>query len=150
MIRSFLLAVALVSTSFSPLSAASLNECDWVSSVRNVWEPWEESTRTFANGQIRIVAMDTGGEPVCCSQYLVILSPNPEWGRSCTVLASTDGSGFLDVYFNEITASYDPAKGLLLSVPVGYYDYEASGVERFNPEDILVRINQGTGSVELE
>jgi hypothetical protein len=37
-----------------------------------------------------------------------------------------------------------------LSVPVGYYDYEASGVERFNPEDILVRINQATGTVELE
>ena len=150
MIRTLLTTAFLIISTTITASAASLNECDRVSSVRNVWEPWEESTRTFANGQIRIVAMDTGGEPTCCSQHLVILSPNPEWGRNCTVLSSTESSGFLDIYFDEITTSYDPSKGLLLSVPVGYYDYEASGVERLNPEDILVRINQATGTVELE
>ncbi len=66
------------------------------------------------------------------------------------MLSSNDSFGFNRMYFDEITANYDPAKGLLLAVPVSYYDYEASGVERFEPETFYIRINQSTGTVELE
>lgn len=150
MIRKFFIASILSILSLNTAIAGELRQCDWVASVHNIWEPWEDYTRTFASGNIRIVAMDTGGEPTCCAEHLVILSPHPEWGRSCTVLSSNESLGFNRMYFDEITASYDPAKGLLLSVPVSYYDYEASGVERFEPETFNIRINQATGTVELE
>ena len=57
---------------------ARIAECEgWPLNVRNIVEPFDQSTRTFANGNIRILHIDTGGEPVCCSSHLVILAPNP-------------------------------------------------------------------------
>lgn len=144
-------AVFLTALLFSTAPIAqTLGECDWRSSLRNIGEPWEDYTRTFASGAIRITATDTGGEPVCCSQHLVIQAPHPEWFDSCAVLSGNQDLGFLDVYFEDITASYDPAKGLLLAVPVGYYDPENEYTDPDLFETIYVRINQSTGSIAIE
>ena len=150
MLHRFFIATILSILSFNIATAGELRQCGVESNLANIWEPWEDYTRTFANGNIRIAAVDTGGEPTCCAEHLVILSPHPEWNRSCTVLSSNGSLGFNYMYFDEITTSYDPAKGLLLAVPVSYYDYEASGADRFEPETFHIRINQTTGTVELE
>ena len=34
-----------------------------------VMEPWEQNTRTFYNGQVRVAVVDTDGEPACCSTW---------------------------------------------------------------------------------
>lgn len=138
----------------SPATAQeAISECDWPASLRNIVEPWESHTRTFANGKIRIAHVDTGGEPVCCSSYLAILAPTGSEialeSRQCKLL--TDGpemSGFNWVAFDAITASYDPGLGLLLSVPVERYDFAGDGTTI--PATIGIRINQATGEIYTE
>lgn len=130
-----------------------ISECDWPASLRNIMEPWEDHTRTFANGKIRIAHVDTGGEPVCCSSYLAILAPTGSEieleSRQCKLL--TDGpemSGFNWIAFDAITASYDPGLGLLLNVPVERYDFAGDGTTI--PATIGIRINQATGEIYTE
>lgn len=151
MIRTFTTIVVLLLASTS--HAQSLNECDWLASANNIWEPWEENTQTYANGVIRIAKIGTD-DPACCTAHLLILSPDnsdpANWFRSCNILSGPSGLGFNDVILENITASYDPAKGLLLSVPVEFYDPEN---EYTNPDlfkTIDVRINQATGLVVVE
>ncbi|MCW1404168.1 hypothetical protein [Pararhodobacter zhoushanensis] len=140
-----------------PLSATAqvIADCDWVGSPANIFEPWDTHSRSFANGAIRVALLDTGGEPACCSRHLLILSPSGDGSdepifRQCRVASAQVNSGFYDVDVPGITASYDPAKGLLLSVPVGHWH---EGVEAGRPpivERMEIRINQSTGTVAVE
>ncbi len=138
----------------SPATAQeAISDCDWPASLRNIVEPWESHTRTFANGKIRIAHVDTGGEPVCCSSYLAILAPTGSEieleSRQCKLL--TDGpemSGFNWIAFDSITASYDPGLGLLLSVPVERYDFAGDGTTI--PATVGIRINQASGEIYTE
>ena len=123
--------------------------CSGLESVYNVVEPVEQATRTFASGKIRIWHVDTGGEPVCCSSHLVIIAPDPneELTQTQCVRLSDQGSlGFQWIEFKDISASYDPAKGLLLSVPVERYNDGNEGLK----DTIDLRINQATGAVVIE
>jgi hypothetical protein len=134
------------------LSAQAVHECGWVGNPGNIAEPWDSNTRTFANGRIRVALLDTGGEPACCSVHLLILSPSgqdegPEY-RQCRVVSDQqEGIGFSDLDLAGIAASYDPARGLRLDVPVWRY---IDGTTRGTPGRVAVRINQATGSVAIE
>lgn len=145
-----LLYLSAISTSQQAFADASIETCEGPSSVANVTYPWNEATRTFANERIRIVTVDTGGEPVCCSAHLVILAPDPnnelgDW--QCKILS--DGGqwrGFQFVDIKGVKSSYIASKGLLLSVPVERY---IDGIKS-NKAIIDVRINQATGSIVIE
>ena len=151
--RIFGAAVLSLALATVPAAAQVLQDCEIVDSVTTVIEPWEEATRTFAEGAIRVVHLDTGGEPVCCSSHLAILAPTgqPEdMFRQCRLLSDREGyRGFLDVRIGLIESSYDPAKGLLLTIPVDYYDGER-GPRADGPFPVRVRINQATGAITLE
>ena len=145
-----LLYLTAISTSQQAFADASIETCEGPSSVANVTYPWNEATRTFANEKIRIVTVDTGGEPVCCSAHLVILAPDPnnelgDW--QCKILS--DGgqwTGFQFVDIKGVKSSYNASKGLLLRVPVERY---IDGIKS-NKAIIDVRINQATGSIVIE
>lgn len=152
LILSLLSIFVMAAMAVPAVAQSGIHECSWVSQARNIVEPWAEHTRTFANGKIRIAHLDTGGEPVCCSSHLLIIAPDPndEQGyNQCRVLsggAEDPGQGFLWIRFEQISASYDPARGLLLSVPVRRY------VDGLNDTEGLVevRINQATGAITIE
>jgi len=99
---------------------------------------------------IRILHLDTGGEPACCSSYMAILSANPndELGdRQCNLLVSdANGLGFMDIAVDRVRSTYDTIKGLLLSVPVSLYGDGSTSTEK----RINVRINQALGTVTIE
>ena len=126
----------------------------WLASPANIGEPWDAQSRTFANGAIRIALIDTGGEPVCCSAHLLVLSPSggqdgPEY-RACRIVSGGQGAGFFAVDIAGTTAAYDPRRGLLLSVPVGHWH---PGIETGRPpiwERLELRVNQATGTVAVE
>ncbi|MEP0521227.1 MAG: hypothetical protein ABJO09_16690 [Hyphomicrobiales bacterium] len=150
---------AVVATTAILLSDAiaqeAISQCDWPANLRNIVEPWEQNTRTFANGNIRIAHVDTGGEPVCCSSYLAILAPTGSEevldSRQCALL--TDGeqlSGFTWIDFPSITASYDPGQGLLLTVPVERYDFQGTQNGGTLPGIVNIRINQANGNITTE
>lgn len=147
------LAVAAAALPFCA-SAQVINECGWVASPANILEPWSEFSRSYANGAIRIAVLDTGGEPVCCATHLLIIAPSaPDNGpiyRQCFVASAEGGMGFYDIDVPGIIASYDPARGLLLSVPVSYYhDGIGTGAPGI-PDRMELRINQATGTVVAE
>lgn len=151
------LAVAGIAAAFSAnaFAQAAISQCEWPANLQNILEPWEQHTRTFANGNIRIAHVDTQGEPVCCSSYLAILAPTGSEvaleSRQCALL--TDGaelSGFTWIDFPAITASYDPGLGLLLSVPVERYDFQGTQNGGTLPDIVNIRINQANGSITTE
>ncbi len=132
-----------------PMQAQSVNDCDWVSSARNLVEPWEENSHQFANGAIRVALLDTA-EPACCSYHLLVISPHPEWGQACHVISNQAGMGWMWVRYKDLKASYDASKGLRVNIEVEHYDPSTGTSDPALTERIGVRINQATGEVTLE
>lgn len=125
---------------------ATVTPCgDYRSDVRNVAEPWEANTRTFAKGEIRLVVIDTV-EPAVAALYLLILHPpRDELGSPlCSVVTSAGGLGFADMGLGPARASYDPASGLTVSLPVSQAEPMGAG---FDEGWLSVTINQATGVV---
>ena len=140
---------AVVSIFATTAVSQSINTCDYIASAENVVEPWENNTRTFANGNIRIALLNTGGEPVCCANHLLIVSPHPEHGKGCHVLSNAEGYGYREVEFEAITSRYEPGVGIMLDIPVGDFDPDTGGVDSRSRRVVRVQINQATGDVSL-
>jgi hypothetical protein len=151
-------AVSAVFLSIGIAAAQVVVDCDtesWIASPANIFEPWEEHTRTFANGNIRIAHLDTGGEPVCCASHIMVLSPfgqGADWPvyLQCRLISDGAGAGFFWAEIAAAQASYDPARGLLVSIPVQRWHQGVESGEPARPGTLRVRINQATGGVTLE
>lgn len=148
--RLFLGAVLAFLPTTATFAEAILNKCDWPASSANIVEPWKDSTKTYSKGEIRIVWVDTGGEPACCSSHLVILTPSPADGpaytRCDTLSDGPTGTGFQSVNIKDVRSSYNAKDGLLLKVPVERY-IDGNDV---NKDTINIRINRLEGSVKIE
>ena len=130
-----------------PAAAVSVTGCTDMANVWAVAEPWEANTRVFANGEIRFVVLDTV-EPAAAAFHLVILHPpRDELGiPMCSMVSATDGLGFGGMDIGAATASYDPARGLKVALPISVYDPEAAS---FYADRVLsVTINQASGRVQ--
>jgi hypothetical protein len=143
-----LAATAVLGFASAPAFAgqAVVQECGELTSVASVAEPWEDNTRTFANGAVRLTILDTG-EPAAASYHLVVLSPPyDELGfRQCRVVSFNQGwFGFGFLSFERMEASYDPATGLQVVMDMGLYNAE-TGLN--DAVALAVTINQGTGAV---
>ena len=129
----------------APLAAQEAVECDWPARADAIVEPWEENTRTFANGNVRLALLDTI-EPAAAAFHILILSPPyDELGsRQCRTLGISPGMGFSGVDFSALTAGYDPAVGLVFDVPAGEYDPDTGGSRMFG---LRFTLNQATGEI---
>ena len=146
MLRALLLATLTVSTLGLPAHAQPLtvtvSDCDWQASARNIPEPWEANSASFANGNVRLALMDTI-EPAQGWAWLMVLSPPFEdWGgRQCRMLG-LDGMGFAGMDFAALDASYDPAIGLTFTLPV-----QTPAPEGGRSALLRLDLNQSTGSL---
>ncbi|WP_238366813.1 hypothetical protein [Mesobacterium pallidum] len=124
--------------------AQEVQPCDWQASAWNLAEPWEENIRTFANGAVRLALLDTI-EPAAAAFHLLILSPPyAELGdRQCRTIGY-QGAGFSGADFAALTAGYDPAVGLIFTLPVQVYDADTAG---FVGRALRVTLNQATGAI---
>ena len=129
----------------SPAAAQSVNPCDWQASAQALVEPWEGNTRVFANGDVRLAAIDTI-EPASGADYVLVLSPpRSDLGeRQCRVIGYDAQVGFAAVYFDQLTADYDPAIGLLFDVPVQIVTADGSFT---NGGQLSITLNQSTGAM---
>lgn len=127
-----------------PAAAASLRDCDtFEASAQNLVFPVENSTRSFANGAIRVIGLDTGGEPACCSTHvMVLLAARNEPGQTCVLISREGTMGWLDADIAGAGANYDPATGLHIRVPVQVYDGSGSV-----PDRLVITVNQATGRI---
>lgn len=111
-------------------------------------------TRSFSGGKIKIAHVDTDGEPVCCSNHLLvfIFDSNPEIGTQCFAISQEAAKGdhgavgFSRLDLGRLRASYDPQRGLLLRVPYTLYDLNKRGGR---PGAVDLRVNL-SGSVVIE
>jgi hypothetical protein len=128
-------------------NAAEIEGCgDWRTQVEAVAEPWESNTRTFANGAIRAVVIDTI-EPAAGSFFLVLMHPPLDETGSpyCSLISpAAGGAGFSGMDLAAAVADYDPASGLSINLPVGLYNEATAG---FDDVTLRVTINQSTGDV---
>ena len=141
--RLLLAAPLLASAMTTPSVAQETTDCDWKASAQAIAEPWEENTRTFSNGNVRLALSDVG-EPAVGGYHIIILSPpRDELGaRQCRILTWTT-YGFGKVEFDKLSADYDPARGLLFSLPVGIADNNGDVVDRL----LVFTLNQATGEI---
>jgi len=129
-----------------PAAAQGTLECDgWQASARNIPELVSANTTTFANGEIRVTLLDTV-EPAAAAFYLMVIAPPyDELGsRNCAIVAGDGGMGLAAVIFAQIGASYNPASGLTVRVPVHLFAPATGG---FDPAILAVTINQATGTI---
>lgn len=128
-----------------PAAAQDVSDCDWRSSARNLFEPWEENTRTFANGNVRLALLDTV-EPGAVPVHIMVLSPPyDELGtRQCKLVSHAEGFGFNDATFDGMTADYDPSIGLIFSIRVYEFD---PGTGMGIPRTLRMTLNQATGEI---
>ena len=121
--------------------------CDWQAQADAIVEPWEENSKTFANGAVRVALLDTI-EPAAAAFYLLILHPpiDEVGGRTCTVVGLDDDLGYAAIFFEDMETDYDPARGLLFKVPAIIYLPEQS----FQNSTLLtIAVNQATGDVTV-
>ena len=121
-------------------------DCDWQARADAIVEPWEDFSRTFANGNVRLALLDSV-EPAAAAFHILIISPPyDELGvRQCKTLGLGGGMGFSGVTFEALDAAYDPSVGLIFDLPVSTYD-GSSG--EFISGDLLFTLNQATGQID--
>ncbi|PCJ82913.1 MAG: hypothetical protein COA52_19715 [Hyphomicrobiales bacterium] len=137
-------ALAIISLSTAS-QAQVVNECDWVTNARNIVEPWEKNTRTFANGDVRLALIDVV-EPAAGAFHILVLSPPyDELGtRQCRQISTQSSIGFSGINFSQLDAGYDPSVGLMFQLPVQIFDPNSGN---FVGHRLLFTVNQATGAI---
>ena len=136
---------ALLAVLAAPATAQAVLPCDWQARADAIVEPWEEHTRTFANGDVRVAVLDVI-EPALGSYYLLVLSPpyDEVGGRQCRVIGFHSGIGFTHLDIGSMIAEYVPGRGLEMQllgrIADPAYDFT-------NSVNIWVRLNQSTGEI---
>ncbi len=139
-------ALALLLAAGAASAQSVTRDCgSWETSARNIAEPWEENTRTFANGAIRVAVLDTV-EPAAAAFHLFILSPPyDELGtRSCAVVSEAEGMGFAGLDLSDVEASYDPSRGLTLVMSSTRW---VPSNDTYRDGTLAVTINQASGQI---
>lgn len=141
-----ILSLPIVVALATPLAAQTISDCDWEASARNLIEPWEDHTKVFAEGAVRLAMLDTV-EPAAAAMHLLVLSPpyNEVGDRQCKSIGSGNRIGFSGIMWESLTAGYDPAVGLIFEVPVSRFDPETDG---FPTSLLSFTLNQSTGEID--
>lgn len=146
MIRAAIIGCAITATGAA--QAQSIGPCDWQANAQALVEPWEQNSAVFANGAVRLAAIDTI-EPAVAASYLLVLSPplDEVGARQCRVIGFTETYGFSAIYFETLSSHYDPAVGLMFDLAVRIVDQEATFS---NSAILLLTLNQATGELTAE
>jgi hypothetical protein len=125
--------------------AAAVHDCGGLDSIGNL----VGNVRLFAQGAISVAHISTE-EPAAAPEHLLIFVAKEPMGVGCyAVSATADGQGFSSIGMNALRASYDSNKGLLISVPIFFYDTDKGSVPAGR---LKVRISRksGNNSVTIE
>lgn len=130
-----------------------VNDCysegaeNYLTDIRVIPEPWEINTRTFANGDVRLVLLDTW-DPANYAVHLMITYVDPDLheseGRACVIISDRGGRGFQNMSLLDMAAGYDPATGLSFSIETERYISEDEPVDH---GVLNVNLNRATEQV---
>ncbi|QPH54428.1 hypothetical protein [Pontivivens ytuae] len=144
MIRALALAALLPATA---QAQAVVTACDveWASAA-NVADPVESSFAYFANGEVRLLLLDTI-EPALGYNHILLQWPDDTLpGGRCRVISAVEGGGgFAGVDFAALSARYDPLVGLVIEVPVNTAD-----APEVTPRILTISLDRLTDRVSAE
>lgn len=128
----------------APLHAANVRMCDtFEANARNLSYPYEEATKTYADGAISLISLMLD-EPACCGAHLMVLFPAPDEGfLDCRLISREAQLGYSGLSVIGASASYDPAVGLQITVPTEVYTGEGTDAGLLE-----LTVNQARGTVE--
>ncbi|AXC48757.1 hypothetical protein DRW48_02775 [Paracoccus suum] len=131
-----------------PAGAQSVTPCGDGPRADTIAEPWEANTATYADGAIRLTAIDTV-EPAGAPFYLMVQSPPlDELGlRRCRLVGEAEGSGFFGLDFAARRAEYQAGKGLVVTVPIKRV---TPGESDAHPATLRLTINQSSGEITAD
>jgi hypothetical protein len=140
----FLISVFLMIVG-SAAQALDVSDCDWKANAQGLVEPWQDNTRLFANGTVRLALVDTI-EPAAGAFYILVFSPpeNELGERLCQAVGITSSVGFSDVGFQKLKTNFDPAIGLIFDVSVNVFDAETG---KFPEKALNFTLNMATGKI---
>lgn len=142
--KPFLMALVATATMALPAAAQTQRDCDtFEANARNIYGPYSETIREFANGAIRVIALDVG-EPAWGSEHVMVTYPLPdEPFPACALISWREGTGFANMNMAGLAATYDPARGLVIALRP---DVIVGGDMIFTA-DLTITVNQAEGSV---
>ena len=148
------LALTLLATpalSQDGLQAATVTPCGDATRADTIAEPWEENTATYADGQVRIALLDMVEPAGGALKLLVISPPRDELGlRQCRVVGLDNGLGFYDMDFASRKASYDPSRGLTITLDARHHPGDEDPLGDEGWFQLAVTINQQTGQITTQ
>lgn len=121
----------------------AVGECQgWQANAANV--DWSQPSPTYADGAIRLVALDTV-EPAAAAFHIMVLMLTAGASEQLCYLVSAglEGHGFAGADLSRAVASYNPATGLSVTLPVT----EMLPTGDFENVPLLLLINQAEPSV---
>ena len=121
----------------APAAGQTVTPCGDRADSRHIIEPWEDHTRTFAEGAVRLTVLDLV-DPAAGPIHLMVLTP------PYTVAGWAPGLGFASLGFGGMIPTYDPTTGLTLAMPARFYD---PALEFSNIGVLQVTIDQSSGGV---
>ena len=138
------LTFAGIVTSVVPAAAQTVRDCNtFEANARNIYGPYDQTIRPYANGDVRVIALDVG-EPAAASYHLMVTYPSAEEPFPlCSLISSNDSLGFHSLDMASIGATYDPARGLIVSLPV----QNLIGGDAIGSTSLHLTINQALGTV---
>jgi hypothetical protein len=147
-----LLRLAPVALLASAAAAAEVGPCGELNRIDNLIG----QVKAFDKGQIRVAAVDTGGEPVCCAAHLLVFILGADPGViQCFAVSdarepgSANARGFHRIDPDRIAGALDSRRGLLLTVRFVRYDSDHGRPGKAGT--LRVRIDlSGGGSVRIE
>ena len=146
--RIILFILSLVASTLSA-QAEIVRDCEGEITINLLAEPWENNTRIFANGNVRIAVLDYWDPANAAFRLAVMYLPNDyieAEGRACKVVSAGGiGDGYNMLSLDGLKASYDPTRGLALMIDAEKYDYDAG---RAIPGTVTVVINRATSQVQ--
>jgi hypothetical protein len=144
MFRPLTLALAVLA---APATAQNVTGCyensyENIFSPMNIPEPWDYYTRSFAEGAVRVVAIDLVEPHAVALKLMIMYPPYDELGQrmSCNIVG-VGYAGWGNIAFDEMTSTYDPASGLTLTVPVSTMEFGGT---------LSMTINQDSGTMTAD
>ena len=147
----FLAFLATPAMAQQDLGAAQVQPCGDADRVDTIAEPWQDNIASYAQGQIRIALLDYVEPAGGAFKLLVLSPPRDELGfRQCRIVQLGNGIGFYNMDFGQHHASYDPARGLTVTLPARHYPVSGDHDDDAGWFQLSVTIDQQTGQITTQ
>jgi hypothetical protein len=118
-LKSLATLAAILSGSVTPALAQAVNSCDsYIANAAFLVFPPAETTASYAEGTVRLITLDTAGEPACCSRHLMVLYPSADGSYlECGLVSSSPDLGWYSVFVNQAQVLREDGEAVSLLIP---------------------------------